>query len=156
VLAVGEQILGWAAKGYGGEVLLPKSLACVFSSSVNEHAEEALLSRLSGTSIAYAIAYRDRTVRLQSANEALELSILRGRGGPFSFFWRTDGSNIHRFDIDRNISSDQSSAVLIQCKQLRPLRSGGQLAPPALLLSGHARIGKRKAHAAQINLQQNL
>jgi hypothetical protein len=39
-----------------------------------------------------------------SANEALELCILRGRGRPFSFLRRTDGFHIHRLDVDRDIA----------------------------------------------------
>jgi pyrimidine deaminase RibD-like protein len=57
VVAIGEQVLGWAAKGYGGEILLPEAHPRAFAARANEHAEEALLRQLGEAELANAVAY---------------------------------------------------------------------------------------------------
>ena len=56
VLADGERMIGWAAKGHGGEVVV-NAKSRVFDVTPAEHAEEALLRELADTELSNATAY---------------------------------------------------------------------------------------------------
>ncbi len=80
VLATGVDEMGWAAKGYGGEVFGPSNVARSFSLLANEHAEEALLRQLEDVDLSRATAYvtlEPCTVR-NTGTPCVELLITRG------------------------------------------------------------------------------
>jgi pyrimidine deaminase RibD-like protein len=79
VLADGERMIGWAAKGHGGEVNI-EAKSRVFDATATEHAEEALLRQLAETDLSNATAYITLEPCTSRSKGAPCVDLLMGRG----------------------------------------------------------------------------